>query len=95
MILKDLRRRTIMSKEIEELEICNSCLKLSVKAYSKLRSKFDIMVAGIDKAARLLDGGVCELAQDEDRWFIHNVYDDVYIISPTLKGLIMQLGRMR
>ena len=84
-----------MTNLIEELEICNSCLKDCVKGYSKLRSELNTMEAGIERLANLLDRGVCELEQDEDGWFIHDIYNDVYITSPDLRKLIMQLGRMK
>jgi len=88
-----------MSKEIEELEICNSCLKLSVKAYSKLRSEFDIMVAGIEKLNKFMTGFDDRTIECEMNYSVNKRY--VYLIdevgtklesASTLLSLIKMVG---
>jgi len=81
-----------MSEEIEELEICNSCLKDCVKGYSKLRSESDIMEAGIKKMGILIrDGYEIEMNDDGDVTLVSGFPWSV-TTAPTFKELIMKIG---
>jgi hypothetical protein len=84
-----------MSEDIDLKGICEICNVKAIKENDKLCSELNIMEAGIYELANLLDRGVCELEQDEDGWFIHDIYNDIYITSPDLRGLIMKIGEER